>query len=163
MSPQAAASRPLGRHPSRRAERIERNEQRRELRLVERPARRRRRVARKLAATLVLVSLVTVVVGHALLAQEQVRLSVAENQLTTEQSAHRQDVLALAQRETPERVVSQAEALHLVTPGRIVQVPYVPLDVPLATPTVAPASATTPTTASTTASTPTTSTGSSGG
>lgn len=158
MSPQAAASRPLGRQPARRADRIERHEQRRELRLVERPARRRRRVARKLAFALVLGSLVAVVVGHALLAQEQVRLSLVENQLTAEQSTHRQDVLALAQRETPERVVSRAEALHLVTPSRIAQVPYVPLDVPLATPTVAPASGTSPTTSS-----PPTSAGSSGG
>lgn len=108
------------------------------LRLVERPVRRRRRLARKLAALAVVTSLVTVVIAHAVVAEEQVRLSIAETQLTAEQSAHRQDVLDLAQRETPGRVVSQAEALHLAAPSRIVQLPYVPLNVPLATPAVAP-------------------------
>lgn len=142
MSPQAGAAarrQAPARVPERRAERAE--PRRHTLRLVERPARRRRRIARKLAGALVLSSLVTVVVGHAVLAEEQVKLSIAESQLSAEQSAHRQDVLALAQRETPARVVAQAEALHMTTPGGIVQLPHVPLSAPLATPTVAPAPA----------------------
>ncbi len=142
MSPQAGASARRQAVPGSPQHRAERTEPRRHpLRLVERAPRRRRRVARKLAGATVVVSLVGVVVGHAVLAEEQVRLSIAESQLTAEQSVHRQDVLALAQRETPGRVVSQAAALHMVTPGGIIQLPYVPLDSPLATPTVAPAPA----------------------
>ena len=108
------------------------------LRVVDRGvARARRRVAPLVAAGFVVGSLLLVVIGHAELAQGQVRLAAVEAALTAAQAAHRQDALAVGALENPSRIVSQAEDhLHMVEPGQVLQVPHVSLSVPLPAPAV---------------------------
>jgi hypothetical protein len=106
---------------------------------------------------LVVGSLLAVVLGHAMLAQTQVRLSDVQSALAAEQTAHRQDVLALAQLETPSRIAAEAQLqLHMVTPARVVQVPSVSLTTPLPVPKVAPAPAATAPATTTPSTTPAT-------
>jgi hypothetical protein len=97
----------------------------------------RARLLNILAISLVVAALLAVVVGQALLANGQVRLSSLQHQVALEQSAHRQSELAVAQLETPSRIVGAASGqLHLVRPPNIVELPYVSLSVPLPTPKV---------------------------
>jgi hypothetical protein len=116
------------------------------------------------AISFVVAALLAVVVGQALLANGQVRLSSVQHELALEQSAHRQSELAVAQLETPSRIVAAASGqLHMVRPPAIVELPYVSLSVPLPTPkvtaapavpattTTVPAASTAPATATTTA------------
>jgi type II secretory pathway pseudopilin PulG len=98
---------------------------------------------------MVVAALLAVVIGQALLANGQVRLSALQHQLTLEQSAHRQAELAVSQLETPARIVAAASGqLQMVRPASIVELPYVSLSAPLPTPKVTPAPAPTPTTSS---------------
>ncbi len=98
---------------------------------------------------MVVAALLAVVVGQALLANGQVRLSALQHQLTLEQSAHRQAELAVSQLETPSRIVAAASGqLHMVRPASVVELPYVSLSAPLPTPKVTPAPASTPPTTS---------------
>jgi hypothetical protein len=92
------------------------------------------------AISMVVASLLAVVVGQALLANGQVRLSSLQHQLSLEQSAHRQSELSVAELETPSRIVAAASGqLHMVRPANVVELPYVSLSVPLPTPKVTPA------------------------
>jgi len=98
------------------------------------------RVLNVVSVSLVLGSLLTVVVGQALLANGQVRLSSLQNQLTLEQSSHRHAELAVSEMETPSRIVAAASAqLHMVRPSQVTELPYVSLTTPLPTPKVTPA------------------------
>jgi len=90
-----------------------------------------------LAISLVLASLLAVVVGQALLANGQVRLASLQHALSLEQSAHRQAELAVAQLETPSRIVAAASGQGMVRANTI-ELPYVSLSVPLPTPKVTP-------------------------
>ena len=93
-----------------------------------------------ISVVVVIGSLLAVVLGHAMEAQTQVRLSADQAALSAEQTTHREDVLALAQLETPSRIAAEAQSqLHMVTPSQVVQVPSVSLTTPLPTPKVAPA------------------------
>ncbi len=106
------------------------------------PRRRRIRAARLLACSLVVGSLLSVVLGHSLLAQDQVRLTRLQNRLSTEQILHRQESLRDAGLETPSRITTQAAGeLHMVPPGGVRQLPSVPLNVPLPPLRVLPAPA----------------------
>jgi hypothetical protein len=97
--------------------------------------------------SLVLGSLLAVVVGQALLANGQVRLSALQGQLTLEQSSHRDAELAVSELETPSRIVAAASSeLHMVRPAQVIELPYVSLSTPLATPNVTPAPAAAPAT-----------------
>ena len=114
------------------------------------------------AISLVVAALLAVVVSQALLANGQVRLSSLQHELALEQSAHRQSELAVAQLETPSRIVAAASGqLHMVRPANIVELPYVSLSVPLPTPkvTAAPAVPATTTTVPAATTTPATGTG----
>lgn len=106
--------------------------------------RSRRRLAPLVSLALLVASLLSVVVGHALLAQGQVRLSAAQAALRAAQAEHRQEALAVAQLETPSRIAREASGtLQMVAPGQVHQLPHVPLNVPLGAPKVsgtAPAS-----------------------
>jgi hypothetical protein len=105
------------------------------------------------AVCLVVAALLAVVVGQALLANGQVRLSALQGQLSLEQAAHRQSELSVAQLETPARIVAAASIqLHLLDATNVTELPYVPLTVPLATPQVTPAPAPPPPPATTSAS-----------
>jgi hypothetical protein len=99
--------------------------------------RRRRRTAESISAVLVLGSLLAVVVGHAALAQGQLRLSGAQASLSTEQTRHRQEMLSVAQLETPARIAAEAQQqFHMVRPAKVNQLPTVPLSVALPAPHV---------------------------
>ncbi len=104
---------------------------------------------------MVVAALLVVVFGQALLANGQVRLSALQHKLALEQSAHRQKELAVAQLETPSRIVAAASGqLHMVRPANVVELPYVSLSVPVPTPKVTPAPAAPPVTTTTATSTP---------
>jgi hypothetical protein len=93
-----------------------------------------------LSTALVVGSLLAVVIGHAMLAEGQVRLSAVQSSLSAAQAANRQETLAVAELETPARIVGEAkEQLHMVQPSHVDQLPYVPLSTPRPTPTVSPA------------------------
>jgi hypothetical protein len=103
------------------------------------PVAPRRRLTTYLPALLIIGALLTVVVGQTLLTNGQVRMASVQQQLTTEQGVHRQALLQVTQLETPSRIVGAATGqLHMVHPTHVLQLPYVPLDTPLATPTVSP-------------------------
>jgi hypothetical protein len=107
---------------------------------------RHRRLFTVVAASMVVLSLLAVVLGQAMLANGQVRLTTVEQKLATAQSLHRQEELQVAGLETPSRVISVAlSTLHLVHPGGVEQLPYVPLTKPIPAPAITPP-ATTPTT-----------------
>jgi hypothetical protein len=89
---------------------------------------------------MVVMALLVVVVGQALLASGQVRLTNLDQQLQVAQGVHRQRVLGVTQRETPSRIVAAATGqLHMVHPSSDTQLPYVSLKTPLPTPTILPA------------------------
>lgn len=98
-----------------------------------------------ISVAMVVAALLAVVVGQALLANGQVRLSALQHRLTMEQSAHRQAELAVSKLQTPSRIVGAASVqLHMVRPATVVELPYVSLSVPLPTPKVTPAPAPAP-------------------
>ncbi len=143
------------------------------LRVVPERTRRSRRTGRVaanpgrpliiLSVALVVGALLAVVVGQAFLANGQVKLSDLQHRLTLEQSAHRQAVLQVARLETPSRIVAAAQNQGHMVHASLVQLPYVPLSVPLPTPKVLPAPAPPPpTTSSAGAGTPS-GTGAAGG
>jgi hypothetical protein len=89
---------------------------------------------------MVVLALLVVVVGQALLANGQVRLTNLDQQLQVAQGIHRQRVLSVTKRETPSRIVAAATGtLHMVHPTSDTQLPYVSLKTPLPTPTILPA------------------------
>lgn len=143
-------------------------ERRAPLRVVPSKSRRRNRVANRrlvntVSISIVVAALLAVVVAQAFLTNGQVKLSRLQNQLTLEQSAHRQAELAVAGLETPSRIVAAASGQGMVRPSTVTELPYVSLSVPLPTPKVTPAPPPPATTATTTpASSGTTATTASG-
>jgi hypothetical protein len=94
------------------------------------------------------MSLLAVVIGQSMLAAGQVRLSALQSELSAEQAAHRAQQLAVAQLETPSRIVQEAEQqLHMVQPNQVTQLPAADLGTPQHPPNVAPAPPVTTTTA----------------
>jgi cytoskeletal protein RodZ len=114
------------------------------LRVLDARQPRRGRLLRFVAASLVVGSLLSVVVGHSILAQGQVRLTSAQTQMSSEQAIHRQLLAAVAEAENPAQIIAEAKKLNLVTPSSITQLPAVPLTTPVGqattTPTTAPTS-----------------------
>src|SRR6185437_12724098 len=109
------------------------------------------------AVAVVVGALLAVVVGQALLANGQVRLSSLQHALALEQSAHREGELAVAGLETPARIVAAATGqLQMVHPDNVVELPYVSLDTPLPTPKVTAAPGPPASAASTTTTPPST-------
>jgi hypothetical protein len=117
---------------------------------------KRGRTIEIVALVLVVGSLLAVVIGQALLANDQVQMSALQHELSLEQSTHRQAELQVATLETPQRIVGDATKAGLVHPPQVVELPYVSLNAPIATPTVT--AATVPTTTTTTPPTTTTTT-----
>ena len=100
---------------------------------------RQARVLNILSISLVVGTLLAVVVAQAVLANGQVKLAGLQHQLALEQSLHRQGELAVAQLETPSRIVGSASTqLHMVRPAQVTELPFVSLAVPLPTPKVTP-------------------------
>jgi hypothetical protein len=116
---------------------------------------------RAVSAALVVGSLLAVVVGHSILAQSQVRLTSAQNQVLSEQAIHRQLLATVAEAENPAQIIAEAKKLNLVTPSSVTQLPAVPLTTPIGQATTTPTT-TSPTTTSTSPTTRSTGTASSG-
>jgi hypothetical protein len=126
---------------------------------------RKGRVIEIVALVLVVGSLLAVVIGQAVLANDQVQMSALQQQLSLEQSTHRQAEVRVAGLETPQRIVGDATKAGMVHPAQVIELPYVSLKVAIATPNVTPAPPATtttttapPATTTTTTSPPSTST-----
>jgi hypothetical protein len=102
----------------------------------------------------VVAALLAAVVGQALLANGQVKLSALHEELTMELAAHSRNELSVAQLETPSRIVAAATAEDHLVSATQTELPYVSLSVPLPTPKVTPAPAPPPPTVSTGAGAP---------
>jgi hypothetical protein len=118
------------------------------------PSRRRdgvrRRIVRYLPAIMVVLALLVVVAGQAILADGQVRMTGLEQQLQAAQARHSAQEERVSNLETPSRIVRDATAKAKMTrPSHVTQLPYVPLDTPLATPNVTPAAGSAVTTTTT--------------
>jgi hypothetical protein len=113
--------------------------------VAQRTRRVRRRLAPLVSAAVVSGSLLLVVIGHAELAQGQVRLANLQTEITSAQLLHQREVLALAQLENPSRILAVAEGtLHMASPSQVRQLAHVPLGVPLPAPHVAATTGRTP-------------------
>jgi hypothetical protein len=112
-----------------------------------RPDGARSRFVTYLPAIMVVLALLVVVVGQAVLANGQVRMAGLEQQLAAAQARHSQQEQSVSKLETPSRIVKDATANGGMTrPSRETQLPYVPLNTPIATPNVTPATGATTTT-----------------
>lgn len=105
------------------------------------PQRTRRTLSAKAVAVLSVViiagGLLAVVGADDLVVDNQIELSGLQSQTATQFARHQQLQLQIAQAEAPSRIVGQAEAKGMVSPGEVTDVPSVPLDVPLPEPKVA--------------------------
>jgi len=115
------------------------------LRLFEPPARprvrghRRRIPAAGLAVALVVASVLAVVVADDILAQGQIQLSANQQAIAAATTVHHQLQLQAAQLAAPPVIVTQAEGTFgMVSPGEVIDLPAVPLDVPLPVPVTTP-------------------------
>ena len=112
-----------------------------------RPDGARSRFVTYLPAIMVVLALLVVVVGQAVLANGQVRMTGLEQQLQAAQARHSEQVESVSKLETPARIVGDATSGGKMTrPSHVTQLPYVPLTTPIATPTVTPAPGSTATT-----------------
>lgn len=115
-----------------------------------------------LAVTLVVGSLLVVVVGDAMVAQGQIRLSSVQSQINAQLITAKGAQSVVAEQAAPDRIVAQAINQGLVAPPTVDDLAAVPLNVPLPVPDTSPLPvaakpATTATTATTTATSTTTS------
>jgi cell division protein FtsL len=102
-----------------------------------RPARVRSRVVKYLPVIMVVVALLVVVAGQAMLANGQVRMAGLDQQLQAAKASHSEQVESVSKLETPSRIVTDATASgNMTRPSHVTQLPYVPLNTPLATPNV---------------------------
>ncbi|MBV8463048.1 MAG: hypothetical protein JO368_07130 [Acidimicrobiales bacterium] len=120
------------------------------LRVLERKRRQRRprrRLARPellVAGSLVVGSLLAVVVGDAVVAQGQIRMTHTQQAIAAATATEKAEQVAVAEQAAPPVVVRGAERLGLVAPASIVDLPTVPLNVPLPAPIVTPTSSAPP-------------------
>lgn len=106
---------------------------------------RRRRLAPLLSAGVVSFSLLLVVLGHAELAQGQVRLANVQAEITSARLAHQREVVGIANLENPTRILKVAEnSLHMAPPSQVHQLAHVPLQDALPAAHVAPSTGTSP-------------------
>lgn len=106
--------------------------------IVRQRGERRRRVANVAAVLIVVASLLAVVVGHTILAEDQIRLGKVTAALTAEQARNSATVLRVAALETPSRIQGEASSLQLVQPTQVLQLGAVSLTTPLAPIKLAP-------------------------
>jgi|GEM_PF-2998807 len=98
---------------------------------------RRRSLAPVLSGAVLSASLLMVVVGHAELAQGQVRLTQVQSEITSARLLRQREGLALAGLENPSRILRVAEqTLHMAPPTQVQQLAHVPLDAALPPPHV---------------------------
>ena len=114
------------------------------LRVVEPSSRPLRRRFRKRPATWVSIALVAgslfaVVAGDDLVTQGQIRLSSVQSQMASAIAKEKSEQVAVAQLAAPTRVVRMAETLDgVVATPSVIDLPEVPLDVPLPAPQTGP-------------------------
>jgi cell division protein FtsL len=102
-----------------------------------RPDRVRSRVVKYLPVIMVVVALLVVVAGQAMLADGQVRMAGLDQQLQAAKASHSEQVESVSKLETPSRIVRDATASgNMTRPSHVTQLPYVPLNTPIATPNV---------------------------
>jgi type II secretory pathway pseudopilin PulG len=90
-----------------------------------------------MSVLLVVGSLLAVVVGDAMITDGQVRLTATQSQVAAAVTAQKAYQVAVAQLAAPPVVVAQAESQGLVAPTTVVDLPQVPLNVPLPVPQTA--------------------------
>ncbi len=83
---------------------------------------------------MVVGSLLAVVVGDAVVAQGQIRLTRTQHAIAVATATEKAEQVRVAEEAAPPVVVRAAERLGLVAPASIVDLPSVPLDVPLPAP-----------------------------
>jgi hypothetical protein len=93
-----------------------------------------------LSGLLIAASLLAVVVGDALLTQGQVRLATTQRALVAAQGTQKTLQTALAQKAAPPVVVAHSKSQGLVAASQVVNLPQVPLNVPLPPPRLVPTS-----------------------
>ena len=86
------------------------------------------------SVAMVVGSLLFVVVGDALVAQGQLRMTALGAKISVEEAKQKAMQTEVAQLAAPNRIVAQGMALGLTAPAEVVYLPQVPLDKPLATP-----------------------------
>ena len=89
-----------------------------------------------LSGLLIVGSLLAVVIGDAFVTQGQVRLSTTQRALATAVATQKTLQVAVAWKAAPPVVVSQAGSQGLVAADQVVDLPEVPLNVPLPPPTI---------------------------
>jgi hypothetical protein len=99
---------------------------------------RSRRAPVWLAVSVIVGSLLAVVVGDTLVAQDQVRLAKLQSAIGSAQAAQKTMQTEVAQLAAPDRVVQQGIALGLTAPAQVVNLPEVPLNVALPVPDTTP-------------------------
>jgi hypothetical protein len=90
-----------------------------------------------MSVLLVVGSLLAVVVGDAMITGGQVSLTTTQSQVDAAATAQKTYQVAVAQMAAPPVVVAQAESQGLVAPTTVVDLPQVPLNVPLPVPQTA--------------------------
>ncbi len=86
------------------------------------------------SGALVVGSLLAVVVGDAMVTQGQVRLSTLQSEVSSAEVAQKAAQVTVAQLAAPTRVVARGIRLGLTAPAQVLDLPQVPLDVPLPAP-----------------------------
>jgi hypothetical protein len=89
----------------------------------------------------VVASLLVVVIGDAMVAQGQVRISHIQMAIAADQASQKSTQVEVAELAAPDRVVAQGIADGQVANGSVTNLPQVPLDVPLPAPQTAPSAA----------------------
>ncbi|HEY4928767.1 MAG TPA: hypothetical protein VIH95_06410 [Acidimicrobiales bacterium] len=98
-----------------------------------------------LAVALVVGSLLVVVIGDTLVAQGQVRMAAIQTSIGNQLTAQKAAQTEVAKLAAPDRVVAQGILLGLTAPAKVVDLPEVPLNVPLPVPDTSPAVSSAPT------------------
>jgi hypothetical protein len=83
---------------------------------------------------MVVASLLVVVVGDALVTENQIRLTDVQLQISADQASQKTMQVEVAQKDAPDWIVAKALALGLTAPASVTDLPHVPLDVPLPVP-----------------------------
>ncbi len=99
-----------------------------------RRSRRRSRHSTVVAAALIVGSLLAVVVGDDLVAQDQIAIATVGQQTAAAAARQQQLRISVAELSAPQVIVSEADRQGLAPATKVVDLPPVPLDVPLAVP-----------------------------
>jgi hypothetical protein len=102
-----------------------------------------------ISGMLIVGTLLAVVIGDAMIAEGQVRLSAAQHEVAGAIATQKALQVAVAQKAAPPVVVKQAKSQGMVAPTQVVYLPRVRLDVPLPAPQTTPPPASPPPASST--------------